>query len=128
MLTFSGCQVGKTWFQMDSNSGSPFFGLDLMPRRKTTQLTPSNPAHSAPINAQSQVQPVSQRKSRSFKPRGRTIELPRFALPFGSSRESELDQSVQFPEPIEFHRGRWDTVDKENSDTASFESFASSVK
>jgi hypothetical protein len=33
---FSGCEVGRTMFQMDSNSGSPFMGIDLLPARKTS--------------------------------------------------------------------------------------------
>lgn len=33
----SGCQVGRSWFHMDSNSGIPFFGVDLLPSRKTSQ-------------------------------------------------------------------------------------------
>ena len=30
---FSGCEVGRTMFQMDSNSGQPFFGVDLLRAR-----------------------------------------------------------------------------------------------
>ncbi|MEZ5941253.1 MAG: hypothetical protein R3C18_07670 [Planctomycetaceae bacterium] len=30
--TFSGCAWGNTYFQMDSNSRSPFFGFDLLSR------------------------------------------------------------------------------------------------
>jgi len=32
----SGCEVGRQWFQMDSNSGMPRFGIDLLPRRTTS--------------------------------------------------------------------------------------------
>jgi len=35
----SGCEIGRTMFQMDSNSGQPFFGVDLLRSRKTAQTT-----------------------------------------------------------------------------------------
>jgi len=38
LLFGSGCEIGRTMFQMDSNSGSPFLGVDLLPSRKTTAL------------------------------------------------------------------------------------------
>lgn len=38
----SGCEVGHSWFQMDSNSTTPSFGLDLLPRRRSADLR--NPA------------------------------------------------------------------------------------
>lgn len=36
-LMVSGCELDRPNFQMNSNS-SPFFGIDLLPRRKTTSL------------------------------------------------------------------------------------------
>ncbi len=36
--TSSGCEFGRSHFQMNSNSPMPFFGIDLVPRRKTTSL------------------------------------------------------------------------------------------
>ncbi|QDU39816.1 hypothetical protein Mal4_41640 [Maioricimonas rarisocia] len=30
LLCGSGCQLGRTYFQMDSNSSGPFFGFDLL--------------------------------------------------------------------------------------------------
>ncbi len=36
--TLSGCEIGRQQFQMNSNSRSPFFGFDLLPRRKTTSI------------------------------------------------------------------------------------------
>ena len=32
----SGCQVGRTFFQMDSDSPAPFFGMDLLSKRRET--------------------------------------------------------------------------------------------
>ena len=33
-----GCEFGRQHFQMNSNSPTPFFGIDLLPRRKTTSI------------------------------------------------------------------------------------------
>lgn len=33
-----GCELNRPNFQMNSNSPVPFFGIDLLPRRKTTSL------------------------------------------------------------------------------------------
>jgi hypothetical protein len=35
---FSGCELDRPNFQMNSNSPTPFFGFDLLPRRKTTSI------------------------------------------------------------------------------------------
>lgn len=37
-VSFSGCEFGRSHFQMNSNSPTPFFGIDLLPRRKTTSI------------------------------------------------------------------------------------------
>lgn len=34
----AGCELDRPNFQMNSNSPTPFFGIDLLPRRKTTSL------------------------------------------------------------------------------------------
>lgn len=34
-----GCELDRPSFQMNSNSPTPFFGIDLLPRRRTTSLT-----------------------------------------------------------------------------------------
>ncbi len=33
-----GCELDRPNFQMNSNSPTPFFGFDLLPRRKTTSI------------------------------------------------------------------------------------------
>ncbi|MBX3440621.1 MAG: hypothetical protein KF861_24230 [Planctomycetaceae bacterium] len=38
-LGLSGCQVGRTFFQMDSNAPVPFFGMDLLPQREKSSPT-----------------------------------------------------------------------------------------
>ena len=40
-LTSAGCELDRSFFHMDSNSPSPFFGFDLVPRRRSSaSLTP----------------------------------------------------------------------------------------
>ncbi|MEW4488097.1 hypothetical protein AB1L42_08445 [Thalassoglobus sp. JC818] len=44
-MFLSGCTVGNTWFQMNSNSPMPFFGFDLLPRRSTSAKFDPSQAH-----------------------------------------------------------------------------------
>lgn len=37
MTLCSGCESGRQWFQMSSDSPMPFFGFDLLPRRSSTR-------------------------------------------------------------------------------------------
>lgn len=36
LASSSGCEMGHQYFHMDSNSPTPFFGFDLLPRRSTS--------------------------------------------------------------------------------------------
>ncbi len=38
-MGMSGCQVGRTFFQMDSNTPVPFMGVDLLPKRDRSSPT-----------------------------------------------------------------------------------------
>ena len=96
-----GCQVSRSWFQMDSNSSTPFFGFDLMPRR-TALLTPpevGNQSRSPVLETQSFRQ-VSATNRQSFADRVREIPLPRPAVLLSS----EVEESLEFPEPITLSR------------------------
>ncbi|TWT58654.1 hypothetical protein KOR42_20360 [Thalassoglobus neptunius] len=44
-MFLSGCTVGHTWFQMNSNSPMPFFGFDLLPRRSTSAKVDPSQTH-----------------------------------------------------------------------------------
>ncbi|RLS56331.1 MAG: hypothetical protein DWH91_07045 [Planctomycetota bacterium] len=57
LSTLSGCEVGRSFFQMSSDSPVPFFGVDLMPRRKTSQYRPDRPALSTPAEGLLVTQP-----------------------------------------------------------------------
>jgi hypothetical protein len=66
----SGCEIGSTMFQMDSNSGRPFFGVNLLPARKTAQVeatakptSPSSLSHLRNGGTKAPVATVSETKS-----------------------------------------------------------------
>lgn len=53
----SGCEIGRQWFQIDSNSGTPRFGIDLLPRRKTTYRSETNgEPTTVPVNQRQAVE------------------------------------------------------------------------
>ncbi len=48
LALMTGCEIGSTMFQMDSNSGQPFFGVDLLRSRKTAATArPAQPTKTA---------------------------------------------------------------------------------
>jgi hypothetical protein len=49
LLSLSGCEIGSTMFQMDSNSGSPFMGVNLLPSRKTTAIPKKRDGQTIPV-------------------------------------------------------------------------------
>jgi len=53
-LLTSGCAVDRKFFQMDSNSGIPFFGFDLIPRKVSANTPQSSPVDAASIIARGQ--------------------------------------------------------------------------
>lgn len=57
----SGCEVGRSHFQMNSNSPSPFFGIDLIPRRSTSSVDPQSKTRTVEA-PESPVQSVAQSK------------------------------------------------------------------
>ena len=63
-LLLSGCELGRSHFQMNSNSPTPFFGIDLMPRRSTSSIDPQSKTRTveAPGSA---VQSVAESKPRT---------------------------------------------------------------
>lgn len=93
LVPLTGCQVGRTWFQMDSNAPMPFFGFDLLPRR-TVELTPpstENVAWGTPESSPARIHQVSDR----FVGEGRELKLPHI-----SSRSDEEEVSVTGPKPV----------------------------
>lgn len=54
-----GCEIGHTMFQMDSNSGRPFFGVDLLPARKKTVMARPVPTTDSSVVTQVRNPPAS---------------------------------------------------------------------
>lgn len=59
-LMVSGCELNRPNFQMNSNSPTPFFGIDVLPRRRTTSLVTPLPNEYATVveDGTSEVTPV----------------------------------------------------------------------
>jgi hypothetical protein len=106
----SGCQVGRTWFHMDSNAPMPFFGFDLLPRR-TADLRPPDqdrfaersepPVHRASDGSAPVVSPVNDTtRDRDAVPTseaamtaergGRELRLPRISSFLPDRREEDV--------------------------------------
>ena len=49
LCLLSGCEVGRTMFQMDSNSGQPFFGVDLLRSKSAHMARPVSPGSTAVV-------------------------------------------------------------------------------
>jgi len=91
VLASSGCEVGHRWFSMSSDSPMPWFGFDLMPRRRTTQILPPAPP------AEKTHQMAAQRRTvdvAEHPPAGRVwskeLHLPSIPAFFDTEREEEL--------------------------------------
>ncbi len=78
----SGCEIGRSHFQMNSNSPSPFFGIDLMPRRSTTSVDPQSKTRTVEAGNL----PFSRLPSRS--PARRSGSLSPAVVPLGADANS----------------------------------------
>jgi len=92
-LLVPGCEVGRSWFSMSSDSPSPWFGFDLMPRRRTTSLNPQpRPPHlneSFNRTSKAELQPVSHRPRPSGS-HSRELHLPSIPAYFDGNTTEEL--------------------------------------
>ena len=82
-----GCELDRPNFQMNSNSPTPFFGFDLLPKRKTTSLV-SPQAGAQIVSSDTVAGDIStvdeapsrrrfwQRNAKSLDPSPQTIVLP----------------------------------------------------
>ncbi len=102
----SGCEIGRTMFQMDSNSGQPYFGVDLLRARKTAQTARPAPASGSAVVTQvrdlpqTSTAPVSTVAShRSLEPslleRLKLKRPERVALSLAEADDSPLDGPVE---------------------------------
>ena len=68
-VMLSGCELDRPNFQMNSNSRNPFFGIDVLPRRRTTSI----------VSPQAGEQVASvESSSRGINPVDETPSLSRF--------------------------------------------------
>lgn len=90
LLSSSGCQTGRQWFQMDSNSATPYFGFELMPR-KTSLVVPTNSDPQAPHVNGRPIAELTNGRSPSFETN--PIILPRLSLIQSSERLEDVSLS-----------------------------------
>ena len=83
----SGCELDRPNFQMNSNSPIPFFGIDLLPRRRTTSIsqpptlqqmatTEATPGEIIPVDDAPTRHPFWKRNSKSFGRQQQMVILP----------------------------------------------------
>ena len=81
----SGCELDRPNFQMNSNSPTPFFGFDILPRRRTASIISPQAGQQVATTAPSGEDTVDEAPSRSrfwkrnAKPsssQSRTVVLP----------------------------------------------------
>ena len=101
-----GCQVGRSFFQMDSNSRVPFMGVDLLPKRDRTSPTAGvsrfqneNVAPSSVSTSQKAAQ--EQAPSRLSRLLGRASQPEQLALPTTNMAEEE---TLSMGAPVETFR------------------------
>jgi len=106
-MGLSGCQVSRSFFQMDSNSRVPFMGVDLLPKRDRTSPTSGvsrfqNENVVAPSSvATSQKAPQEQEPSRLSRLLGRAPQPEQLALPTTNMAEGE---TISMGAPVEDFR------------------------
>jgi len=76
LMTSSGCQLSRSFFQMDSNSRVPFFGVDL---------TPKWPKRSSATSSVSRLQNESTRLSQTTDDAKSPPREPSLALPLSNT-------------------------------------------
>jgi hypothetical protein len=93
----SGCEVGRSWFSMSSDSPSPWFGFDLLPRRKTTNLTLPRPGDDGSPRERTAKPALYQASDRSTT--GRTFSKELHLPPVSAFFDSEEDVEISFTGP-----------------------------
>ncbi len=105
-IGLSGCQVGRSFFQMDSNSRVPFMGVDLLPKRDRTSPTAGvsrfqneNVVPSSVVT--SQTASPGQQPSRLSRLLGRAPQPEQLTLPTTNTAEGE---TISMGAPVEDFR------------------------
>jgi len=96
LLTFlitPGCEIGRSWMSMNSDSPSPFFGFDLLPKRRTSQTIsqPVAPHNRESVNGASRAGTHSVgSRSRPANVTSRELHLPSIPAFFDGDQMEEL--------------------------------------
>ncbi|QDU12493.1 hypothetical protein CA11_02720 [Gimesia maris] len=90
LCTQTGCQgLGNKWFQMDSNSRSPFFGLEFY-TKKDRQATPlQNVSQQQPVELEPAILQTKAEESSRFS------RLPKWLNPM--SKKSATEERIPLP-------------------------------
>lgn len=107
-MSTSGCQIGRTFFHMDSNSPSPFMGFDLLPKRDRTSPTEGVSRFQDEVVTDLSTNPTRNEPSerptgRLSRLLGRTTETKPLTLPSTADPETE-HASVSMEAPVEVFR------------------------
>jgi hypothetical protein len=92
-ISTSGCEVGHSWFSMSSDSPSPWFGFDLMPRRRTSQLAPYEMDHRVKVAKTPQHR--GNERPRPSQVHSKELHLPSIPVFF----ESDVVEELSFTGP-----------------------------
>lgn len=105
-MGLSGCQIGRTFFQMDSNSSAPFMGLDLLPKRDRTSPTAGvsrfqNESVIQTSAVATQAEAPEKEVSRLSRLLGRTPTPKQLALP---TADVPAGETISMDAPVEDFR------------------------
>ncbi len=90
LLFTPGCEIGRSWFSMSSDSPSPWLGIDLLPKRRTSQVTPHPTTRDSMTGAaKAGVHSVENRAS-SGVPFSKELHLPSIPAFFDGDPVEEL--------------------------------------
>lgn len=91
-MSGAGCEVGRSWFSMSSDSPMPWFGVDLMPRRKTTQIFPhrEDPTETTRTVATKTIPKENHSPRKSEQVWSKELHLPSIPAFFNDPQTEEL--------------------------------------
>ncbi|MFG0336071.1 MAG: hypothetical protein ACF8TS_22155 [Maioricimonas sp. JB049] len=104
LLWGTGCQVGRTYFQMDSNSSGPFFGFDLLSLPRSASVDQAGAEGRTVSLEEPEVKKASERHWPIWPRRARSEEIQpvqHIPVPRTDRRALARDQAVSVEMPAE---------------------------
>lgn len=96
----SGCEIGRRWFQMDSNSRMPFMGIEL---RADAESGAKTSPESSDLAAENEILTVEHTKPQPHRGLRDWLRLPggeeRIPLPLASESNHSADAPSTGPQP-----------------------------